>query len=98
MFQIKILKPGEIISVNQMVSLVPGFIAEMMGKLTVKRNRYSTIFVDQASKIGYVHLQKSADADETVKGKVAFEAYMQTLGITIHVYHADNGIIIPTRG
>ena len=42
------LKPGEVISVDQLVSPVPGFIAHMTGKLTTKRYKYATIFVDQA--------------------------------------------------
>ena len=85
-------KPGQIILVDQMVSPVPGFIAQMTGKVTVKRYKYATAFVDQASKVGCVHLQKSADADETVEAKIAFEAFMQTMGIKVETYHADNGI------
>jgi Integrase core domain. len=42
--------------------------------------------------MGYVYLQRSADADETVKGKAAFEAYAAARGVTIRAYHADNGI------
>ena len=86
------LKPGEVISVDQLVSPVPGFIAQMTGKLTVKRYKHATVFVDQASKLGYAYLQKSADADETVEAKKAFESYMQSLGLTVKAYHADNGI------
>jgi hypothetical protein len=50
------------------------------------------VYVDHASRLGYVYLQKSADADETVKGKLAFEAYAESRGISIKAYHADNGI------
>ena len=50
------MKPGDVTSVDQLVSPVPGFIAQMTGKLTVKRYKYATVFVDQASKVGYVHL------------------------------------------
>ena len=88
----KTLRPGDVISVDQLVSPVPGFIAQMTGKLTVKRYRYATVFVDQASRVGYTHLQKSADADETVEAKVAFEAFMDSMGILVKAYHADNGI------
>jgi hypothetical protein len=48
--------------------------------------------VDHASRLGYVYLQKSADADETIKGKIAFESYAESRGVTIRAYHADNGI------
>ena len=86
------LRTGQIVSVDQMVSPVPGLIAQMTGKLTVKRYKYATVFVDQASKIGYVHLQKSADADKTVEAMIAFKAFMQTMGMKVETYHADNGI------
>ena len=45
----KSLKPGEVISVNQMVSPVPGLIAQMVGFLMKQRYKYATVFVDQAS-------------------------------------------------
>ena len=45
----KTLKPREVISVEQMVSPVPGFIAQMVGFLTKQRYKSATVFVDQAS-------------------------------------------------
>jgi hypothetical protein len=39
-----------------------------------------------------MYLQRTADADETLKGKIAFEAYAESRGVTIKAYHADNGI------
>ena len=43
------LKPGDIISVNEMVSPVPGLIAQMVGFLTKQRYKYATVFIDQGS-------------------------------------------------
>ena len=43
------LMPGEVISVDQMLSPVPGLIAQMMGFLTKQRYKYATVFVDEAS-------------------------------------------------
>ena len=37
-------------------------------------------------------MQKTADADETIQGKMAFEAYCSQHGVTVKNYHADNGI------
>ena len=85
-------KPGDCISVDQMVSPTPGLVAQMTGSLTSKRYKYATIFVDQATKLGYVYLQKSADADETIKAKWAFEEYSRQRGVSIRSYQADNGI------
>ena len=84
--------PEELVSVDQLVSPAPGLIAQMTGILTTKRYKYATVYVDQASRLGYVHLQRSSDAEETVQGKVAFEQYMQSLGLVVKGYQADNGI------
>ena len=64
--------PGEVVSVDQMVSPMPGLIAQITGKITNKRYKYATIFVDQTSHFGYVYLQKTATTEETIEGKEAF--------------------------
>ena len=64
----------------------------MTGSLTTKRCKYATVFVDQTTKLGYVYLQKSTDADETIKAKWAFEEYSRQRGVRIRSYQADNGI------
>ena len=83
---------GEVVSVDQMVSSTQGFIAQMTGILTTSRYKYATVYVDQGSRLGYVYLQKTASAEETIRGKIAFELYARSHGITIKGYHADNGI------
>jgi hypothetical protein len=45
----------------------------MTGKLTKKRYKYATVFVDQGSKLGYVYFQKTSTAKETLKAKAAFQ-------------------------
>jgi hypothetical protein len=64
----------------------------MSGFLTMKRYKYATVYVDQASRLSFVWLQKTATAEETLEGKTAFEQYARDRGITIQAYHADNGI------
>ena len=86
------LTPGEVVSVDQMVSPTPGLVAQMTGILTTKRYKYATVYVDQATRLGYTYLQKSATAEETIKGKIAFELYCLSKGINVKAYHADNGI------
>lgn len=85
-------KPGERVSVDQMVSPTPGLIAQMTGILTTKRYTYATVYVDQVSRLSFVWLQKTATADETIEGKTAFEKYALDRGVTVQNYHADNGI------
>ena len=48
--------------------------------------------IDQESKLGFTYLQKSADAEETLEGKRAFELYSRQHGVEIKSYHADNSI------
>ena len=88
----KALKPGEVISVDQMVSPVPGLIAQMVGFLMRQRYKYATVLVDQACRMGFVYLQKTCSAEETIEAKRAFEQYAQNRGVRVQAYHADNGI------
>ncbi len=83
---------GQVVSVDQMVSPTPGLIAQVTGKLTTKRYRYATIFVDQYSKMGYAHMQKTSSAEETLEGKRIFESKLSAKGVKVKAYQADNGI------
>ena len=64
----------------------------MSGWITGKRCNYATVFVDHYSGYGYVYLQKTQSAAETLEAKKAFEAKAKTFGVTIENYHANNGI------
>ena len=67
-----ITSPGDLVSVHQFISPTLGLITQMTGKLTKKRYTYATIFVDQASKLGYVYFQKTSTVEETLEAKAAF--------------------------
>jgi hypothetical protein len=86
------LKPGEVTSVDMMVSPTPGLIAQMTSILTKKRYKYATVYVDQATRVGFVYLQPDSTVETTIKGKEAYECFALSHGITIKGYHADNGI------
>eukprot|EP00978_Attheya_sp_CCMP212_P025958 scaffold84501_cov28-Attheya_sp.AAC.3 len=74
----KVTEPGQVVSVDQMVSPTPGIIAQMTGILLItKRYKYATVFVDQYSRFSYVHLQKTATVTETIEAKKAFERYVK---------------------
>jgi GAG-pre-integrase domain len=83
--------PGACVSVDQLESTTLGLIGQMKGKLTKSRYRVATVFVDHYSNLGYVYLQTSTNAVETVRAKVEFEKYARTFGVEIKHYHADNG-------
>jgi hypothetical protein len=83
--------PGDCVSVDQLESSTPGFVAHLKGILTKRRYTCATVFVDHYSRLGYVHMQQQLTSDETVEAKHAFEAFSRSQGVTIKHYHADNG-------
>jgi hypothetical protein len=85
-------KPGERVSVDQMVSPTPGLMSQLTGKLTTKCYLHATTYVDQASRLGFVWLQKTATTNETIEGKIAFEKYALDRGVKALNYHAYNGM------
>ena len=87
-------KPGQVVSVDQLESPTPGFVAQLTGILTNKRYKYVTVFVDGYTGYGYVHLQKSSGSEETLEAKHMFEQICARAGHRVEHYHADNGIFI----
>ena len=84
-------RPGQIVSVDQLESNTPGFIAELKGKLTQQRYHYAMVFVDQFSGYSFVYLQQRITSEETVQAKHAFERVAEQRGVKISHYHADIG-------
>jgi hypothetical protein len=74
-----------------MTSTEVGFYAQMKGKLTKKRYRCATIFVDHYSRLRFVHLQIDNSSIETVTAKCAFESFAAENGVKIQHYHCDIG-------
>ena len=87
-----ITSPGQCVHVDFMTSPTPGFIAQLTGALTYKRYNHAAIYVDRFTGYGFVHLQKSISEEETLQGKLAFEAHCRQHNVTVRHYHADNGI------
>jgi Reverse transcriptase (RNA-dependent DNA polymerase)/GAG-pre-integrase domain len=83
--------PGQCVSVDQLESPIEGFVGQMKGKLTTKRYKVATIFVDHYSNLSFVHLQSTTNAEDTLKAKQEFEAYAASFHVNIIRYHADNG-------
>ena len=69
-----------------------GIIAQMTGKVTKKKYKYDTVFVDQAFKLGYVYFQKTCTVEETLEQKAEFQQYTSDKNIIIKAYHTDNGV------
>jgi len=85
-------KPGECVSVDQPTSPTPGLVAQVSGALTKTRYTTATVFVDHATDFGYLHLQRSSGAADTVKAKEAFERFASEHGVRVQHYHTVNGV------
>ena len=86
-----ITAPGLCVSVDQLESPIPGLLVHMKGMPTKRRYSVATIFVDHYSRQGYVHLQESLTANNTLWAKEAFKRYCESSGVKVRQYHADNG-------
>jgi hypothetical protein len=84
-------RPGQCVSIDQLESTTPGLIAQLKGTPTTKRYKAATVFVDHYSRLSYVHLQKTTNADETIDAKESFERFARAHDIMVQHYHADNG-------
>ena len=84
--------PGQVVSVDQLVSPTPGFVPIHRGRPTKKRYIGATIFVDHFSGFSYVHLLTEMNAQTTVESKQAFERVAESHGVSIRHYHCDNGL------
>ena len=73
--------PGQVVSVDQMVSTHPGFIAQITGRLTKRRYTAATVFVDHYSRLKYVHLMESLTQFEPRRHSSAFPATMESTSV-----------------
>jgi hypothetical protein len=85
------LEPGQMVSIDQYISALPGRLPHTKGKESKKdMYRGGTLFVDHAS--GYIFLknQVSLRVGETLRAKRAFEQFAAQHGVRVRNYHADN--------
>lgn len=73
--------PGEIVSVDMLMSPTPRLIDQMSSFLTKKRYRYVTTYVDNFSKLGFAYLQSESSVEATLKGKRAWEQFAVSHGV-----------------
>jgi hypothetical protein len=82
---------GQCATVNQLILMQVGFIAQLKGTLTKKRCTVATIFGDHYSKLKYIHLMTKLTSEETMEAKRTFEHFAKQHGIRILHYHCNNG-------
>ena len=69
-------KPGDGVSVDQIVSAQPGLIPQMSGFLTNQRLWGATTFFDHVSDYVYVHLMRDLSLTKTLLAKSAMDKVM----------------------
>jgi hypothetical protein len=84
--------PGQVVSMDQLISPTPGFVPIHRGLPTNARYEGATVFVDHFSDFTYVHLMTKMDGDATVAAKLEFERVLNSYGVRVKHYHADNGL------
>jgi hypothetical protein len=84
-------KPGDGVSVDQIISAQPGLIPPIVGFLTSKRIWGCTMFVDHVSNYIYVHLMKDFTINEILLAKLALEKLRAKADCSVKHYKADNG-------
>jgi hypothetical protein len=71
--------------------MVPGMVGQIKGIPTRQQYHSVTVFVDQFSRLSFVHFQKICTGEETLDAKMAFEDFACSLNVQTQHYHADNG-------
>jgi hypothetical protein len=86
-----VIKVGQCVSVDQMISTQVGFTAQLKGTLTKKRYTTATILVAHYLRLKYVYLMTRLTSEETIETKQAFKHFAKQQGIRILHYHCNNG-------
>lgn len=66
------IAPGQVVSVDQLVSPTRGIVPCHRGIPATKRYKGATVFVDHYSNFTYIHLMTEMDGAETVRAKESF--------------------------
>ena len=83
-----IISPGQCVSVNMLESPQVGFIAHMKERLTRKRYRYATVFVDHFLDLKYVHCMSKITLEETIYAKKCFDRHADGFNVRVEHYQA----------
>ena len=85
------VQPGEIASVDQLVSPCDGLLLTTRGAPTKQRYRYVTFFVDHATRYIFPWFHSTNNVHDTIKAKEQYEAFSHTHNRTLCHIHGDNG-------
>jgi len=83
--------PGTRASMDHLISVQPGLIPQISGRLTCMQSNGATVIVDHYSDHVYVFLMHNLSLKKTLLTKHAFECFLSSIGVTAKAYHTDNG-------
>ena len=86
------MAPGQVVSMDQLISPTPGFVPIHRGTLTKQCYVGAMVFVDHFSDLTYVHLMTEMTSKATVEVKMSFERLAEPHQVSIQHYHGDNGL------
>ena len=82
------MNPGKMVLLDQIESSTPGLVTQMTHFLTKKQYKCATIFVDNVTSFGFIRLQLTTSAEETLQGKSDFKRDATNAGMRIGAYQA----------
>ena len=65
--------PGQVVSVDEILSTILGFIPTHLGRPTPQRYFGAIVFFDHFSDFIYIHLMENFDGESTVQAKYTLE-------------------------
>ena len=81
---------GDYISVDTMESRTSGFVAQLKGRLTRRRYKFTTIFKDHYSDFSYIHLHESNNSSSILEAKMVFESFTKKCNVKVKHYYTNN--------
>jgi transposase InsO family protein len=85
-------KPGDFVSVDQMVAGSPDLIPFTSGQPSKRRYNTVTMWVDHFSRFLYAHCQEDATTKSTLESKIGFESFARRYNVSVKHIHGDNGV------
>ena len=85
--------PDQVVSIDQLNSLTPGFIGQTTRALTSQCSYVVTVFVDHMLELDFVYPQEITSVADSIEEKSAFKLIAKEHGVKVSHYHCNNGIV-----
>jgi hypothetical protein len=84
-------KARKCVSIDQLILMQVGFIAQLKGSLIKKWYTAATVIIDHYSKLKCTHLMTRLTSEETMEAKRLFKHFSKQHGICILYCQCNNG-------